>query len=115
MTELEARAYNWLESGGTGASSKAIWQHMMGRKQRETWGPADPADLGRCLRLLEKIPEWKPRMPEMAAVSEEWRRIVPHWDRLSEMMAEEVGIYWDKGREAPKTYAAMLAVRKDRT
>ena len=28
--------------------------------------PSDPADLGRCLRLLREIPEWAPRMPEMA-------------------------------------------------
>lgn len=70
---------------------------------------ADSSDLGRCLRLLELFPEWKPRVGEMARYSAQWAALVERWDELAEMMADEVGIGWSKGKgkRAPRTYAAM--------
>ena len=103
---IERRALLWLAGGDSGMSSKAICYHMLGMKSDGSF-PLDPSDLGRCLRLLELFPEWKPRMGEMARYSAQWAALVERWDELAEMMADEVGIDWSKGERAPRTYAAM--------
>lgn len=65
---VEQRALFWALSGDTGISSEALAAHMTGNKANARWGmqpPSDAADRGRCIRLLELIPEWLPRLPEM--------------------------------------------------
>lgn len=103
---IERRALLWLAGGDSGMSSKAICYHMLGMKSDGIF-PSYPSDLGSCLRLLELFPEWKPRMGEMARYSAQWAALVERWDELAEMMADEVGIDWSKGKRAPRTYAAM--------
>ena len=99
----------WFAGDDTGLSSESIACHMSGLPAPKLghWAPSDPADLGRCLRLLERFPEWKPRMVEMAQHGRDWAALVPHWDELEQMMADEVGIDWSKGKRAPVTYTAM--------
>lgn len=111
MTDF-AKVAEWFVSGDTGISSKSIAAVMCGANVQkiEDYPPADPSDLGRCLRLLEKFPEWKPRMHEMAAVSKRWAHVLPHWDNAAAIMADEVGIDWSKGRKAPRTYEFMKSV-----
>ena len=106
---IARRALLWLAGGDSGMSSEAICYHMLGMKSDGSFPnfPLDPSDLGRCLRLLELFPEWKPRMGEMARYSAQWAALVERWDELAEMMADEVGIDWSKGERAPRTYAAM--------
>lgn len=90
MSTIEERAASWRRSGDTGASSKALWAVMMGQKPEKSAHPIDGADLGRCLRLLDRIPEWKPRLPEMAVVSPYWAALVENWpdlERLSKLTA----------------------------
>lgn len=89
-SSIEARARAWRMGSDTGASSKVIWDVMMGQQPERSAYPMDGDDLGRCLRLLELIPEWKPRMPEMAAVSPYWAALVKDWadlDRLAKLSA----------------------------
>lgn len=65
---IEKRALFWSLSGDTGISSEAICAHMTGNPTNKTWGfqaPSDMSDRGRCIRLLELIPEWIERLPEM--------------------------------------------------
>ena len=51
---LVKRAFVWMTAGDAGSSSKAILGHMLcGISDGEY--PYDPADLGRCLRLLENF------------------------------------------------------------
>lgn len=110
LEELEGlrRSIEWLSGNDTGASSEAIVRHMTLGDCDGSY-PHDPADLGRCLRLLEKFPAWKPRIGEMACYSPEWKALASRWDELASMMAGEVGIDWSKGRKAQATYAAMRA------
>lgn len=100
----------WLNSWDTGISSKSIFHYMtLGAKSGGP--PSDPADLGRCLRLLERFPEWKPRMPEMASVGRGWDQIMPKWDDIVASFFREAGgdtpppraAFWS----APITYAKM--------
>jgi len=116
MTEMIARdtariAMDWLlNSGDTGLSSEAIARHMLGLEShgRRPWAyPLDPADMGRCLRLLELIPEWMPRLHEMASYCPEWAALIARWDEIAASMRDEVGIDWSKGRRAERTYNLM--------
>jgi hypothetical protein len=66
---IEQRALFWALSGDTGSSSEAIAAHMTHNPGNARFGmmpPSDGADRGRCIRLLELIPEWIDRLPEMA-------------------------------------------------
>lgn len=110
MSEAE-RANAWIVGSDSGMSSKAIWAHMMGGEPAYGWShPHDPADFGRCARLLELMPEWKARLPEMAARSAVWTRLVARWDEIYASMDSEVGIDWSKGRRASLTYDLMQRV-----
>lgn len=111
---IETRALHWLMSGDTGASSKSICAHMQGiQKSDYASYPRDPADLGRCLRLLEIMPEWKPRIQEMAVYGPGWAGQVAVWQELRATMDNEVGIDWSKGNRAPITYNAMQLAQAD--
>lgn len=107
--DWKQRAEEWLNSRDTGISSESIFHYMaLGLKTGDA--PSDPADVGRCLRLLARFPEWKPRMDEMAQVSTRWKRIVPQWAAIETSFIEEAGgklperwASWS----APKTYELM--------
>lgn len=62
---VEQRALFWALSGDTGVSSEAIAKHMTGNSPARMMPPSDRSDRGRCIRLLELIPEWIDRLPEM--------------------------------------------------
>lgn len=73
-------ALEWLFSGDTGVSSKALCAHMVGVANNSNFGnmaPSDEADRGRCVRLLHRFPQWVARLHELAGVNEEWKEQVP--------------------------------------
>lgn len=105
---IEQRAAAWLCDGRVGTSSRAIHDHMLGLEAKRGYShPHDPDDLNRCLLLLELIPEWKPRMPEMAQRSDAWSGLIERWEEIVATFLEEVGLNWSKGKRAPRTYALM--------
>ena len=89
LSAEETLANAWIDSDDTGISSETIWSVMTGRKffpGRLGWRgatPSDADDFGRCYRLIEKIPMWRKRLPEVAKVYPRWATIVREWDRLS--------------------------------
>lgn len=110
MSDLAARIVTWMSSCDAGISSKAICAHMATGILSDRFSyPRDPADLGRCLRLLNLFPEWLPRMGEMAQYGAGWAGLARRWEEVSVSMADEVGIDWSKGRSAPRTYELMQA------
>lgn len=100
----------WLANGDTGISSKVIWGVMMGRPSGNRWDsePADPADFGRCYRLLKIMPAWRGRLSEVAARYPEWTGLVDAWDELTALYEEELPL-----KRAPKLYARMQELRRD--
>lgn len=99
----------WLGSGDTGMSSKALAFEFLGNRNYPDMAstPLDPADLGRCLRLIDKVPAVRGSVDTLAARYESWGKMAPVWDVLAESMAVEVGIDWSKGKKAPVTYKNM--------
>ncbi len=84
----------WLASWDTGASSKTIYNFMMHggngtRPRYEVAVPHDPADFGRCYRLLKAFPTWRARLDELAVALEAWRPLVDAWPELERLFEEE--------------------------
>lgn len=110
MTETQ-RAMNWLLGWDTGASSKTILAVMLGADKHDGMDyPSDPADAGRCFRLLEIVPEWKARLHEMRGCGPCWVALIDKWGDIRSTMDAEVGIDWSKGRAAPLTYKLMKSI-----
>lgn len=84
MIPLVERANAWIVSSDTGMSSKALWAVMMDQKAGRSH-PADSSDIGRCFRLLEAVPEWRGRLPEMSNVSKYWAALITDWDELQRL------------------------------
>ena len=56
----------WAIGDDTGISSKALCRHMLGiYPEQRNHAPSDADDRGRCIRLLNLIPEWWDRLDEM--------------------------------------------------
>lgn len=114
--ETTNAAARWVAGGDTGASSLAIWSHMMGVDPRtRSWGaayPLDPDDFGRCYRLLWRIPEWRARVGEMACYGPVWAALANAWEELTALYEADVGAGLDDegrrfGRSAPRLYDRM--------
>ena len=52
-------------------------------------------------------------MPEMARRSKVWARLVSRWDDLENSMRDEVGLDWEKGDTAERTYDLIQALIYD--
>lgn len=98
----------WLETGERGISSETIAHRMVPGLMFESMNlfgecaPSDPSDLDRCRKLLEAVPSFRPRLPEMARVSAQWGVLVEHWDELIALLMEEL-----PNAEAPRCYERM--------
>lgn len=104
---------NWLSFGQTGESSKTLAYRALGKKYKhESYShPHDPADLNRCLLLMEMLPWVRLHLLEMADVSPEWARLVARWDEVEKTFLDEVGLAWSHGKSAPRTYKLMKDIQ----
>lgn len=111
MADILRRYADWASGHDTGSSSKAIALHMVGGTCNGAY-PLDPSDLGRCLRLLDKFPEWRSRLTEMARYDKIWAAYSERWDDLQKLFIQEVGSLTPAyGSSAPETYALMKSIQ----
>jgi len=98
----------WAIGSDTGLSSRAMVQRIVigGRPEPGDY-PRDPADLGRCLRLIEAVPTLLIDLHMMRDVSPEWAGMVKAWSELKELYEAEA----PSGR-APKCYALMKDIER---
>jgi len=104
-----ASPLDWILGDDTGTSSRTIWGVMMGAKNSDPSVPYDPADFGRCYRLLEAFPEWRERLPEVAKAFPAWRGLVGAWDEMTALFEEEA--QREDGR-GPKLWELMKSLRE---
>jgi hypothetical protein len=86
VSEELKKAVAWLLGSDTGVSSKMILSVMVGVEITSHFGadvPQDPADFGRCYRLLFALPEWRVRLSEVAEKYPAWGPLVREWDALT--------------------------------
>lgn len=116
---MDPRIAEWLASDDTGSSSRAIMLWLSSKTADKSRGPDTPSDigdLGRCLRLLERIPEWKARMPEMAEAGGLWPTFARRWDEIVASYLSETGgkvLPPIDGTRCPKTYDLMKRVHDE--
>lgn len=84
----------WWNGTDVGKSSAVIFSTLCTnspfKQEAKHFGngeyPHDPDDFGRCRRLLEKFPEWKPLLPKVAQAypDSKWPEIIESWDLVSQ-------------------------------
>lgn len=80
----------WLASDDTGASSKYMASILSGQFSVSHHYPLDPYDLGRCIRLLEAVPELESELHKMKACSPQWAAVVDNWDKWKKLYEARV-------------------------
>lgn len=95
----------WLAFGERGTSSETIVSYLTGLPVRDRYHPIDPADLRRCMLLLDACPSLAARFDEMRNASPEWSRLVDAWPKLTAKLREEM----TAGDRAPETFTLMKA------
>lgn len=71
VESIERRAMERLLSGDTGISSETMIAFFTGVPKSGPFGmqaPSDAADRGRCIRVLQAIPEWVDRLDELKSL-----------------------------------------------
>ncbi len=91
-------------------TSLTIYHVLTGRRLARDCAdiPYDPDDFGRCFRLLNVMPSWRERLPEVAERYPAWAPFVAAWDELTALYLEEL----PSGR-CQKLYDRMLRIRDD--
>ncbi len=88
--ERYREAIDWFFNGDVGTSSKTILAHMIEINWTGKYGkynhPHDPSDFNRCLELLERFPEFSPRLNELSSISPYWAVLVLHWNEIENLM-----------------------------
>ncbi len=111
MNATQKQVIKWLAHGNTGASSKCMAFYLaFGEVATDRYAPADPADFNRCLQLLEYAPQLRPLIPRMAKVSDQWARVVAHWDEIELTFLEEAELGWTRKSRAPETFDLMYRI-----
>ncbi len=95
----------WIVSHDTGTSSKTIWAVMMGVKPDWADVPLDVDDFGRCVRLLTVVPEFRPRLQEVADKYHRWQPLIDNWIEL-----ERLYWAWESDKGSAKSWEAFYEV-----
>jgi hypothetical protein len=102
---------SWIVGEDTGISSRTIWAVMMGVRPERANVPIDPADFGRCYRLLKVAPEWRERLGEVAEAYPIWGPMVAAWDELEVMYEAAVATGKNVSPESRRMYDRMRELR----
>lgn len=108
MSDLAMKVLNWQSKGDVGVSSATMASIALGLNKsfyHECFGePLDPADLRRCMLLVEEIPEIKDSFPAIADKCKQFASIIDEWDALISLLKKEMNLGTGK---APETYKRM--------
>lgn len=94
----------WRRGPDVGTSSLTIYSVFTRQPlvDRAPDVPHDPADFGRCHRLLQLAPEWRAHLREVAEVYPAWAPFVDAWEELTALYEAEA-----PSGSCPQLYARM--------
>lgn len=75
----------WLASDDTGLSSLFMASKLTGMFKAKYAYPHDPADFGRCLRLVEAVPKLESKIRDMSQHGKEWAVVAANWHEWAEV------------------------------
>ncbi len=79
----------WFASSDTGTSSKCLIYFLTIKEVGIKDYPFDSADLGRCIRALEKLPFLQKDLIKAKEISKEWEYIIDNWSLLIDLFKRE--------------------------
>jgi len=106
---MRDKILKWFGTGRVGASSTAMALAAVGMPNDGSH-PHDSADLNGCLLLLDAVPEIRQHMDKVAAMSDEWARLVARWGELERCFLDEAGFDGCKSKNACGTYNLMRTI-----
>lgn len=65
-----------------GISEQTIWFCMTGNSVDEHGTPKTAYGFAKCLRLLNKFPQYRNRLSEVSSIFPEWKAIIDNWSEL---------------------------------
>lgn len=91
-SEAIAKNVNWwIKNGERGISSETMLKYTYGLDIAQyECHPCDPADFKRCHLLLQAVPQLRNYLHRMNDVSPVWANLVANWDKLTEMLEEQM-------------------------
>lgn len=90
----------WLLHGEQGMSNKTMLQCFYPDSLIPTGysnHPHDPDDFRRCHLFFETFPEFKKNIQKLSGISEVWAKLVQNWDKLTDMLLEQMKTNKDTG------------------
>lgn len=75
LVKIYTDLLDWATGNDTGASSCSMLRYLLGMESTD-YGympPSDASDRGRCIRMLNRFPEWWDRIDGMSGLSLEWK------------------------------------------
>lgn len=78
----------WLASDDVGMSSKFMASVLSGQFMAEFAIPHDTADFGRCVRMIEAVPELEGLIHKMCDHGVMWAAVADNWERWQQMVDE---------------------------
>ena len=79
----------WFTSSDTGSSSKCLIYFLTIKEVGTKDYPHDSADLGRCIRALEKLPFLQKDLIKAKEISKVWESIIDNWSLLVDLFKRE--------------------------
>ncbi len=104
---VDKKYVQWLLSDDTGVSSETMLCAHIGVKRRRNDAPYDPADFGRCYRLLKKFPEIRDSFSKIGRRVKAFKGILKEWDRLVVIYERDL----ESGKSA-ELYAEIKRLRR---
>ena len=100
--EVKKEWMEWLASRDTGISSKTMFAAITGVPTGECDVPHDIADVGRCVRMLRKLPDLRPQIEKVMIKHKEWMPYIDCWKELERRYDECVAFEALPGDEKKK-------------
>jgi hypothetical protein len=86
--EVKNEWLQWMASQDTGISSETMFSAITGVPVAMRDIPHDMADVGRCVRMLRRLPDLRPQIEKVILQHKEWMPFIDCWKELERLYDE---------------------------